>query len=269
MEKDVIGPTGALKEGCGLLRRYPIVVLGFAVFVSLAAICIRLSSPSFDTTFEQFGYVHVANWVLLPTVLILLLGGLHRLVVNAARDANPRLTDLFSGFRHLSKWLGAGLTAVGVYGAFLLACFGIMLTSPLLLDCYGVLNTEAVRTHMLALAAILAPPLAFALFLQYAFALFAASDAEGACQSIDRSKELVKGRHLRLVPPLLTGFLLPVGLLGIGCLVHFTNANAFGWPGWVAYWLGVGFAAVVALCVLAATYVRLDRLTPSRTATPA
>lgn len=252
MATDLIGPINALKNGCAILKRYPVPLLGgFTIFVSILVACAEMP-------------ITYLNWALLAIVALPLVGGLHILFLKAARDADPKLTDLFSGFREFWKWSAAGWTFLCLFIVCLVPCMLLLFAVAWLVAFSApsspVLSHDTYCLQLKMRALMFAPVPAFILFTEYALMLFATADATGVNQSVSRSQELVRGRRFQLCITMLTSLMLPGTLLVIGYIVSLTNANAFGWPGWTAYTLGVAVATVIALCSVTWTSVRLDQL---------
>lgn len=251
MEANVIGPLQAFKEGWSLFRRNPLELLGgFVVFISLLGICAMMPVSGF------------IRWALLAVITFPLLGGLHILFLNAARNTAPQLTNLFCGFRQSWKWFSAGWVYAFLFNTFLVPCLLILLAVAILVS-YSLPASSVLHvthcTQMKVAALILAPVPAFLLFMQYAFMLFTTTDANSIGQSVKRSQQLVRGRHLRLSTTMLATVMSPYALLLIGYIVLVTGANAFGWPGWAMYALGAMVASVIALCAFTLTFVHLDQ----------
>lgn len=254
MGRDTIGPAQALTEGWRLFRRQTGVLIGgFVTFVSLLMISVIIPIP-------------YLNWVILAAIAFPLLGGLHVVFLKAARDADPRLVDLFSGFSQYGKWFDAGFAFAGILALFVFstALAVSVAVSWLLIYLRPALAPaeDALGQHLYLVAMLFAAILAMALFTGYAFTLFASTDTRDRQQAVAKSQELARGRRVRLLATFSAILICLSALPVVGYVVSTNNANAFGWPGWAAFAVGVLVTTVFALCCVTAVYVRLDRSTP-------
>lgn len=250
MKTDVIGPVQALREAWSLFRRYPRLLLeGSAIFTLL--LILSVSIP-----------VTYLNWALAATIMFPLFGGLHVMFLNAAKDSNPQITDLFSGFRHPGSWYVTGLVFVFI-GALFLTIFALPLPTLVLILFSGPTDHGTIpalgpigRPSICLVAAMLA----FDFFIPYAFTWYTVADGTCPTQSLRASSQIVRSTSRRLLFTLISlGVMGPMGLLWLGSVIHEADANAFGPPGWLAFWTGTVFSLTVFIASTTCLYCHLTR----------
>jgi hypothetical protein len=249
MLSEKLHPLSALSDGWSVFNRHSIVLLGgTAVCAAVIALC---------------AMIPYAKWVLLAAVPFPLLGGLQMLFLNAARDNNPRLADVFSGFHRCGKLLACGYAAAGVWLLFQVSLSMLSWMAVFVATGGEPLHLADWRIWAMFVSALLPPTvLALALYVGYYFAWLAVVDGESWTNAEARSHELAKGRRLSLFLSFFTVALVgPLGLALVGTLAWATNANAFGWPGWCVFWCAMLVTTAVSICSVTATYVRLASLT--------
>ena len=247
MEAEVIGPILAVREGWAVFRRHaPVLLSGCVVCLSILFACAIIPIP-------------YLNWVLVAAVIFPLLGGLHTLFLRASRGPGAKLSDLFFGFRRFIHWHATGWGLTVVWVLFLIPCLiiaNLMLMFALPND---VTPAFSPPWQALELSSVFAASLvAFAIYLRYVFTWLAAAEVSNTSAAVARSQEIIRGRRLRLFLTSATlGLLGPVGLLYAGGVVYILNANAFGRPGWLVYWMAVVCSSPLALASFVSVYNHL------------
>lgn len=256
MDKDRIGPLAALSDGWAVFVRYPLVLSASTL------VCIGLILGCAIVPYN-------INWLLIAIYPFPLLGGLQKLYLHAVRGDNPRFGDIFTGFGRLGNCLVTGYGALGVWlvGFLPLFLLGLLIYS---IAFYGKASSGdaelavAYRTMWLVLPAAVG---ALGLTSGYYFVWPAAIDGEGWRTADIRSHNIARGRRLRLFLTYLTlGCFGPIGLTLVGLPVYITNANAFGWPGWVVYWASIALLAILTALARTTLYVSLQAQLDSLTA---
>jgi uncharacterized membrane protein len=186
----------AFSSGWNLFMKYPWLLIGG--FLLLMAIIVVIE------------IIPVVGVIALLVIGGPLSAGLYILTLNAAKDANPTIGDIFAGFKNFGKWFGLYWLWIGVC---LLAEIPILigllisyLTSRATINQTALAGGEPVNPLVAAAATapvIIGGLITFILILmvsvRYIFAWFAVADEGlGAVESFKRSAQLTEGIRLQL-----------------------------------------------------------------------
>jgi uncharacterized membrane protein len=217
----------ALVAGWEAIKRYPGLAIGGLALSQLVG-----ASVSF-----------VALVVLLPPWA----GGTTVLKLSLVDGRDPKLEDLFAGFRTYGKWMGIYwlYQAIAVIAMLPLVYFGLIAWVALAVVAGRVPERLMfVLAGVISVAALALLAAAVAVMMRWAFVYYAGVESTGTLDAFRKSVEITKGHRLQLF-----------WMLVVLCLIGFSGVIA----------LVVGLLVTVPLsqCATAALYRQLQPLPPA------
>jgi hypothetical protein len=270
MNAKLFGLAKAVHEGWAMFAKHPLLAVSASVFwIGVFGMIIALWVGLAPTCYlEGSSSRPVVLWSIVAGLASLCLafalaGGAHTLLLDIASDNKPRLGHLADGLRHIGRWSRIGLGMTG----WLFACFAlVVLVVGGLVGDLGIREYEAKSAGVsigvgaylrFAIACLVALSFGQAFFAKRSFTYFLAADGEDVRTCDQLSAQMSKRGGIEVTFVIVVLAMLVPALLAVGYLARITNANAFGVPGWIAFWAGVLFVLTLSLCSVTSLYVRL------------
>jgi len=174
-----------------------------------------------------------------------LAGGFITLLLKILRRSNPRLEDLFDGFKDWVKWMGVGWLLI-LYVLIALIICGIPAAILVTIADFILGANSADGKIMIVIGGIITLVLLLIILMRWVFVYYVAADGANATQSIRGSTDLTEGIRFKLF-----WMLLVISLFAIS--------------GMVALFIGIFFTGAIAQCAVTALYldVRQARTSPA------
>ena len=243
MNTKSVSLSKAFSTGWNTFTKYPGVLIGgFLIYIAMVLvlemifmipmILVTTRMPqSTDLSSPMFG-VQTGFSVAFPIVVVFLfaplVGGLFILLLNAVRDSNPGINDLFAGFRKYWKWVGLFfLYYLATYAAFIPELIGILVSTKMMHVGSAAAVSTVLGIAIMGLGIAISLVIMFILLTRWLFIYCAAADGAGIIESFGKSAEMTKGIRLPLFGILIVLWLFATaGIIACGIGVILTSIIA-------------------------------------------